>query len=92
MRKRTKKFMGYINHLRSPYRIDSVDLANFLCEIKATGKVDDLLQYSEKELLHLSKSELMIEFDNLRNRVHSNPNTLYALFPDLDVKWLDTIT
>jgi hypothetical protein len=92
MRKRTKEFMGYINQISNPFRISKSKLIDFLIDLKETGKVDGLIQLSDEDIMKLGKDELIIEFDNIRNRVHSNLQLLYTLFPDLDKKYLDIIS
>ena len=92
MRKREKQFLGYINRLKSPYRIDRIDLINFLMDLKDTGKCDSLLQISERDLYKMDRDELIIEFDNVRNKVHCQPKILFELFPNLKKKWLDKLS
>lgn len=90
--KRTKQFMGFCNYLRNPLRIDRIKLMDFLLDLKATGKVDTLITLSEEDIITMNRNELIIEFDNVRSRVHSRADLLFTLFPDLSTKWLDQLT
>ena len=83
----SRKFIKISKLLKSPHLIKKKDLINFLCDVKETGKIDKLLQLSHKEIMKLDKNELIIEFDNLRNRLHQNSEILFTLFPSLKSKW-----
>lgn len=78
------------NLLISPFRLKKTELIDFLCDVKE--KTKGVIEYSIEDLMKLSKSDLIIEYDGLRNRVHHNATLFFTLFPTIKKEWLDKLS
>lgn len=85
-----KDFRKIGMRMLSPYRLKRTELIDFLLDVKE--KTKGVIELNEKDIYKLPKDDLFIEYDQLRNRVHSSTRLLFALFPTLEKKWLDKLS
>jgi hypothetical protein len=85
-----KEFKKIGNLLKSPYRLKKTELIDFLIDVKE--KTTGVIEYAVKDLMKLSKDDLIIEYDGLRNRVHHSAALFFTLFPTLKKDWLDKLS
>ncbi|MGV9141359.1 MAG: hypothetical protein ACOC1X_00310 [Promethearchaeota archaeon] len=78
------------NLLKSPYRLKKTELIDFLCDVKQKSR--GVIEYSIDDIMKLSKDDLIIEYDGLRNRVHHSAELFFLLFPTLKKDWLDKLS
>lgn len=81
------KFEKIFMSLRNPYLLERTALIDFLLDVKEkvpAGKFTYLDNFTDSQICKSRKDKLIVLFDQVRNRVHSNAELLKEYFPNLD--------
>ena len=87
-----KSFRKIIKYLVHPELIEKCDLIDFILDVIEKTNILSYPLCIAKGIVEMSKSELIIIFDQIRFCVHNNGDLLLKFFPTINKEFLDIVS